>query len=209
MIRTTWLAAALLLALALPAVAGVEGQTTAEPDDDVVVWRAGERLTWTDFRADPSGRFAARSSWTWTQRDRVAVSCAQEGDGWACAARHQTIEIETLFLKNLSWVRPGFRNPSLLAHEQGHFDLAEVYARRLEAALRALQAGAAGAERVAAEDAALADFDARALDAYARWLDDALAAQDRYERETEHGADAAAQARWEARIRAWLAGSDG
>ncbi len=56
MIRTTLLAAGLLLTLTLSVPAGIEGRTAAEPDDDVVVWRAGERLTWTDFRADPSGR---------------------------------------------------------------------------------------------------------------------------------------------------------
>jgi len=97
-----------------------------------------------------------------------------------------------------SWVRPGAESQALLAHEQGHFDLAEAYRRLLVAKLVGL------AEQGPSPEAAQAALLARATAVAEAILGRMEAAQHRYDEETRHGLDAAAQAAWLSQISSWL-----
>ena len=38
--------------------------------------------------------------------------------------------ITNKFIKDKSWIKPKFKNDTVLIHEQGHFDIEEIYARK-------------------------------------------------------------------------------
>ena len=90
-----------------------------------------------------------------------------------------------------SWVVAGTKTALLLAHEQLHYVMATLVAREMETEIR----GVTGADAQAVQQAVnqlIADKNARAL-----------AMGEAYDDDTEHGADAAQQAAWAARVRGW------
>jgi len=46
------------------------------------------------------------------------------------------IRVEAEFYMNSSWVKAARKSAELLKHEQGHFDITELYARRMRRAIR-------------------------------------------------------------------------
>lgn len=94
-------------------------------EQNEVEWNKGRKLTWEDFKGTPpsiSETNAAAST-----RCGFDVSAESNGSGELIA-----ISIKNIFYCNKSWVRMDKRNRlDLLEHEQAHFDLCEVYARRL------------------------------------------------------------------------------
>jgi hypothetical protein len=49
-----------------------------------------------------------------------------------CRETALDVRVEVEFYPNSSWVKPGRKSTELLKHEQGHFDLTELYARKAE-----------------------------------------------------------------------------
>jgi predicted secreted Zn-dependent protease len=49
--------------------------------------------------------------------------------------------VEVEFYANSSWVKAGRKSAELLSHEQGHFDITELYARRMRRAIRDAKIG--------------------------------------------------------------------
>jgi hypothetical protein len=90
---------------------------------NLVPWNTSRKLSWDDFKAnpDPTSSNAALTSST------INIEFGYDNEGL-------TYSIRCSFDKNRSWVR--IRNNDVLAHEQGHFDIAEVYARRLNKAMK-------------------------------------------------------------------------
>ena len=97
-----------------------------------------------------------------------------------------------------SWVKMAMlRTPAdnarALRHEQAHFDLAEVHARRIR--------------RYYAELPAPCRLSTNELEDAARRLErDQKAAQEEYDKESDHGRDATQQTRWEKTVATDLAG---
>ncbi|MDV4116276.1 hypothetical protein [Elizabethkingia anophelis] len=88
--------------------------------DDVIVWDASRPLTWDDFQGVPQKRFTAAST---------------SYNIWKAYRRKEqsklNVEITAVFLKNKSWKKHGWMNVLVLEHEQKHFDIAELFARKL------------------------------------------------------------------------------
>lgn len=209
-IRAGACVAALTLCWGAMAFAGIEGQSQAPvgPESDVKVWQAQSPLTWDDFQAQPSSSaFAAQTVWTWSLQSPAVIACVPDQErAWNCTARLERVLVQTLFLKSFSWVKSIAKgNAALLAHEQGHFDLAEVFARRAARSLEPLAASASSDERLDAENQALEQFQQRVNRMVETWLQPAQTEQDRYDRETRHGTDRSQQFRWTSSIQAWLA----
>jgi hypothetical protein len=118
---------------------------------------------------------------------------------WKCRGDAFQFRVVAGFRTPQSWVKaavPGdsAQSRSILAHEQVHFDLAEVHARLM----RRYFAGLAGACR---------KTDAR-LSALAQQMEDAASAeQRRYDAETNHGLLADQQTQWSFQTRRRLAAS--
>lgn len=103
----------------------------------------------------------------------------------------RVFRVAVLLLPGQSWIRSDQRIPRILSHEQGHFDLGEVTARRLRAALGRLSTSCQSGDEAFRK--VVADFQQRDADL-----------QRSYDRQTMFGAEPDAQRQWEARIESWL-----
>jgi hypothetical protein len=161
----------------------IQGDMSAR---DAIAWSAARRLRWSDFassapKAGDEGALTAYSIF-------YGVRCAGE-----------TFEFRAVagFLPRESWVRPDVvadrtTSERTLRHEQTHFDLTEVFARRLRQAFSGLY-----------EPCRRADTD---LDALAsQYLRAERTEQQRYDEETHHGLVAAEQTTWDRKTAADLA----
>jgi hypothetical protein len=117
--------------------------------------------------------------------------------GVRCVGSKFDYTVVAAFRPKDSWVklamlRTPADNTHALKHEQTHFDLAEVHARRIRRYYAELTAPC----RVSNSDLA---------DAAHRMERDQKAAQDQYDEETDHGRNAPQQARWEKTVASDLA----
>ena len=91
---------------------------------NLLEWNSDRKLTWKDFKAEPdknSTNAALTSS-------SINIEFGYNNSGLK-------YNIKCRFDKNLSWGR--IKNDYILAHEQGHFDIAEIHARKLNKLLKA------------------------------------------------------------------------
>ena len=140
---------------------------------DIIVWQENKPLTWDDFRGKPERRFAAAS----THYD-IIKSLNKVNDVSA------EINIEAIFLCKKSWKKTIWVNPSVLAHEQKHFDIVELYARKLRKQLTQIKVHSE-------EDAE------QKLDSLYKIIDAEMDAyQDKYDDETNSSMSHDAQISW-------------
>lgn len=187
----------LLISIAL--IVAVPGIVTA----DEIVWRSDRPLTWNDFEGRVSDEGDER---------RVAATAASLGWSYGyevewsdagCAYRITEIRSSAVFETGESWVKSDHREPDVLAHEQGHFDIAELYRRAFDAEagpLLGTGGSCAGQTRRRVTRFVAEAIQARLGPVYDRVWADYNAAQAQYDAETEHGMAAAAQQRWTRQI---------
>jgi len=198
----------LVVVLSLVAAFGCAGHAAAPPDrgpapsptsstledllrgdlavDHAFAWSAGRRLAWSDFQGSPpsEGSEGAKTSYTLYS-------------GWKCRGGVFEFRVIAGFRPRQSWVKAIVLNDSsqrrtILRHEQTHFDLAEVHARRMRSAFRDL-----------AHPCALSDAELSAM--AERFSQEEKAEQRRYDDETNHGLLADKQAGWSAAVARRLA----
>jgi hypothetical protein len=92
--------------------------------NSLIDWNADRRLTWSDFKAspDPSSPNAALTG------TNIKFDFSYSSD------KGFQYHISCQFDKNKSWGR--VKTDYILSHEQGHFDIAEIYARKLYKAFK-------------------------------------------------------------------------
>jgi hypothetical protein len=105
-----------LLATALHAQDGY--LAASYDDDDMVEWKADQPLTWNDYRGRPDPSSDAAASTT----TYLTIS-------YNISSTHFSYKIQSKFSKSRSWGL--YKTPYILSHEQGHFDIAEIFARKL------------------------------------------------------------------------------
>jgi hypothetical protein len=136
-------------------------------------WSSSRKLTWEDYKGtrapDQDTNIAATTSCRFGLLANPAGTVTNE------------------FICHQSSVRPGQKKPALLAHEQLHFDLCEVFARRLRKELT--------------EQTSL-DINDAFIQTYKlykerQWL---------YDQETNHGLEPLAQERWQHAVTEELTG---
>jgi hypothetical protein len=142
-------------------------------------WSEARKLSWGDF----TGTYKPDDG------DRAAAgTCCSIGFNAHLTARGEVeVSIFNAFNPNGSWVIREQRNPRLLAHEQGHFDICELYTRKLR-------------ERVSKLIVTASNFSTIYKKVYAELYEEYNAAQQRYEEETMHGLREDAQLAWEMNI---------
>ena len=155
--------------------------------EDAIVWTPRRLLTWADFKGQPPGDdsvVAARTNYTII-------------DGVRCAGGKFEYRVVAAFRTKDSWVRHAvLRTPAdsarALRHEQTHFDLSEVHARRLR--------------RYFAELMAPCNISPDDLSSAANRMErDERAAQSLYDGETDNGRNPTQQARWDKEVDSQLA----
>ena len=92
-------------------------------ENDLIKWSAEKRLQWKDYLAEPD-----------THSGAAASTSTQIGFEYHVRDNNLTYTITCKFSKIKSWGR--YKNDYILSHEQGHFDIAEIFTRKLVKALK-------------------------------------------------------------------------
>ncbi len=144
-------------------------------------WKEDKKLTWDDFQSPVNRK---------NNPDVVAYTHC----GWEYTVVKSTnpkspvkIEIQTIFNIDKSWKDVKRINDYVLNHEQKHFDIAEVFSRKLR-------------KEVAEKIKTSGDYDRNFKGIYSRIMSEYRNFQMSYDKETNHGNDKEKQAEYNARI---------
>lgn len=156
------------------AFTGMRHRPTGGLEGDEIRWKSGERLTWDNFTGRPD-------------RSSSADALTESGItfNWKCDWRGFELEAYAIFVPSGSWVKEPTRN--LLIHEQLHFDITELHARKLRKFFAEhpdpCRLGKAGIDKAA-----------QAI------IQQSYNMQNEYDTETRHGEDYRAQKLWIDRV---------
>ena len=150
--------------------------------DNEIVWEQGKRLTWDDFKGKPDPDTHLHA-YTRTSLKSDFVSNTQTS---------AVLAVTGYFVKNESWVMPEQKTDKLLAHEQLHFDLNELYRRKLANKLENHNGFT------------FKNFSQEASKIFQEVFNEMASEQKRYDQETQHSKIDAKQKEWEANIAAEL-----
>ncbi len=141
---------------------------------DAINWKKGQKLTWADYKGSPKPESGAAAS----TATLITI-------GYNIGPAGFTYKISSTFSPSKSWVL--HKTDHILGHEQGHFDIAEIYARKLHQRMKDYK------------------FDKENYSTQLRKIyDDTVrekeSMQEAYDRETNHSIDKDKQAEWLSRI---------
>lgn len=153
--------AGLLSPLALPA---------QQPGEELLDWSSSRKLTWADYKAAPNPESDAAASTT----SYLGFSYSIKNEGFSYS-------IESKFSKTRSW---GLHKTAyILSHEQGHFDIAEIFARKLHKKMKEYRFNRR-------------TFQKDLKEIYQEILDEKEEMQNDYDQETNHSINKEKQAAW-------------
>jgi len=172
--------------------ARARAQASADPSP-LIEWSAARPLTTNDFK----GKIPLRGA-------EASLSFVAIEASWECEEGSGASRARAVFDPRQSWWRKRSDNASLLlhidegdrgllAHEQRHFDLTELWARKVRDALKALP-------EACRTPGASATLKAEIDELEHKWQDE----QARYDKETRHGTDQTSQSAWAAKTAAAL-----
>ena len=188
--RSVWTRVCILCFVALAIGACTSGApvrlpgAVVDPMAEAFEWSAARPLTWADFQGRPELMSGA-----------AALSAYVISYDTECTGRTFVPRVVSRFLPKISWVKSqhlmNLASAQILQHEQTHFDVSEVQARRARQELLALPSPCDLSEK---------DFD-RMFNAFGQRDADI---QQQYDRETAHGTNVRAQNQWQSRVEQWL-----
>lgn len=149
-------------------------------------WDQTRMLQWTDFKGTPD----SLENWAASSSTGISQSYATNSDG---LIDKKSISAVAHFYPEYSWVRHKEKTKHLLAHEQTHFDITEVYARKLE-------------ERVASFDFTLNSLEEIKI-LYKEIEEARVETQRLFDKETNHSIDHMKEVQWEFKVARWLEGN--
>ena len=147
-------------------------------EEELVHWAAGQKLSWQDYK----GR-ADRAS------GAAASTATYLGIDYNFSPKGLTYSITCSFSRNRSWGL--HRTDYILSHEQGHFDIAEIFARRLNMKISAYRINRSTCK----EDL---------KNIYEQVVHEKEEMQEAYDRETNHSINKEKQAEWLKKIETLL-----
>jgi len=149
-------------------------QPAADTDRDLLSWNEFYKLQWHDFQGTPD------------EDSRGDAGAAVRIKATPFLVKKEIkYDVHALFDRKKSWARD--KSPSLLAHEQLHFDIAELYARKIRKKISELSSQGV-------DDIKIYNNAIHAL------LLESNAFDERYDLETLHGALSKKQAAWDQRV---------
>jgi hypothetical protein len=163
-------------------------------NDNIIVWSKTRKLTWNDFQGNISHDKTHERINVYKEnevdaaRSRVAIALYFQCQG---SKANHTIRAE--FEKNNSWYYAKHKTEAVLSHEQLHFDITELYARKLRTKLSALSNSC--------DKEAVRKVYQDNEEAFGKF-------SDQYDIETSHGVNKQKQSEWEIRVQNLLSASN-
>ena len=148
----------------------VSATLAQDPGEDALTWSASRNLTWSDYKASPNPK-----------SDAAATTSTSLSIDYHISGSQFSYTIKSWFSRSRSWVRN--QTDHILSHEQGHFDIAEAYARKLH-------------KRMSAYRFNKNNYQKELNRIYNEVADEKAAVQQQYDRETRHSIDEVKQAEW-------------
>ncbi|SKB70123.1 protein of unknown function [Salegentibacter holothuriorum] len=142
---------------------------------DKISWDKTRPLTWEDFKASPKKQLAYKAntnsglSFSWSSTE-------------SSSGIKLTFEVESNFYPNQSWVKEIQEVDYLLAHEQLHFDITELHARKLRMALKNYEPGR--------------NMKKELNDIYSKIEQQRREMQNQFDKETNHSINKEAEYKW-------------
>jgi hypothetical protein len=104
----------------------------ASSNEETITWNDTHKLTWEDFKGSPN-----------PNSDAVALTASGITFGYSVKTTGKRIidystSVEAHFYPNKSWYFSEKANDYILAHEQLHFDITELYVRKFREQLERL-----------------------------------------------------------------------
>lgn len=107
---------------AMSAQTGATKQTVSADNESMIPWTSERKLLWDDFLCEPK-----------KEGDAVASTSTSLGLSYQVRDNQLAFHITCIFSKDKSW--GALQTDYILAHEQAHFDITEIHARKLYQAL--------------------------------------------------------------------------
>lgn len=166
----------------MSAQAGAAKQTVYTENDNMIPWTSERKLMWDDFLCEPK-----------KEGDAVASTSTSLGLSYQVHDNQLTFHITCIFSKDKSWgaLRTGY----ILSHEQAHFDITEIYARKLYQALYEYEFNPA-------------TFKSDIATIYNRIVKEKEDMQEGYDGETDHSRNKTVQTEWLQKINTLLNDTD-
>ena len=140
-----------------------------------IYWQENNFLTWNDFRGKPN----LSSPYKALTESGIKIEIKSTGD-------NADIILQTYFDKTQSWVKENI-NPNLLMHEQVHFNIVEVWARKFR-------------QRLKGKTFSVKTFQQELNNMHRDIFKESKNMQAEYDKETEHSINTLAQEKWNKKI---------
>lgn len=154
----------------------------ANDKTEMIDWSAERRLSWNDFRGRPD-----------PVSPNAALTSSNIHVDFEFDARELKYKIRCRFNTEKSWGR--VKTDYILAHEQGHFDITEIHARKLYKALKNYKYNP---KTVSADISAL----------HQQVMTDQHNMQSAYDQQSDHSRNPVRQAEWDLKIQEELKALD-
>lgn len=150
---------------------------TKNTNDEAMTWSEARKLTWSDFKANPDYNSNA-----------VALTASGITFGYSVKTSGKRIvdfstTVEAHFYPNKSWYLKNKSDKHILGHEQLHFDITELYARKFRQQLERLVVNQNVKEQMTRLHTAINEA--------------VNETQKRYDAQSNHSINADAQKQWE------------
>ncbi|MGB3007834.1 MAG: DUF922 domain-containing protein [Chitinophagaceae bacterium] len=143
-------------------------------DEEVLDWNANRKLTWADYKATPN-----------PDSDAAATTTTYLKIEYNIRSNNFSFKIQSKFSKSRSWGL--HKSAYILSHEQGHFDIAEIFARKLNKEMSNYQFNNK-------------TFQKELKEIYNNVIDEKTEMQNDYDRETNHSINKEKQEKWNRKI---------
>jgi len=147
--------------------------------EEEVLWNAQERLTWADFKDQPPANDNAAA--VTASGITYSFSSLQTKNGIEA-----DFKVMAYFYPYKSWYKPEVCNDLILSHEQLHFDISELYARKFRDILR--------------KKRFTKNIKAEVREIYKQVLKELAMFQDRYDEETNYSRNSEKQLLWNKKV---------
>jgi hypothetical protein len=177
-------------ALGMGVLVAAPSTSAQQQPSAIILWDERRPLAWDDFRATPDPNNGAVAL-VFTGFTATSFSCLREGGRARLSDGGMLANMEPA----KSWVKPVVRgNAEVLAHEQGHFNITEYFARRIRMMIRATDCTGRSFDAVANE------IGQKFNQLHGEWQ----STQVRYDQETDHHNNRPKQREWNDLIRRQL-----